>query len=107
MVVEVTGCIAECGPLLRLKGTLRYELTREPGTIDGRQPPEQLKLTGVFQLGISAGVIARLKPAVLERFFVKDTGDWAWLEIKLDGPVTPSLTKKLAAEILEVSAAAP
>ena len=107
LVVEVTGCIAECGPLLRLKGTLRYELTREPGTIDGRQPPEQLKLTGVFQLGISAGVIARLKPAVLERFFVKDTGDWAWLEIKLDGPVTPSLTKKLAAEILEVSAAAP
>ena len=107
LVVEVTDCAVDCGPLLRVKGTLHYEQTREPGTIDGRPAAEQIKVSGAFKLGISAEVTARLKRAVTERFFVKDPDGWSWLEIKVDGPVTPGLTKKLAAEMLEASAAVP
>lgn len=104
--VEVKEFEADCGPLARLKGTLRHQQIREVGNLSGKDAVDRVQVTGVINLGLSPTVTARLKPAVLERFLKKDDSGWAWLEIPVDGPVNNNLSKALAAELLKASAAA-
>lgn len=106
-LVEVKEIEADCGPLLRLNGNLRHENIFEIGDLSGKEAANRLAVTGVIRMGLSAIVTARLKPAVVERFLKKEDSGWAWLEIPVEGPLTPVFTRELAAEILKVSAAAP
>ena len=107
MVVEIKEFEADCGPLARLKGTVRHEHILEASRLDGKEAVDQLNVTGVVKLGLSSLVTAQLKPVVVDRFLKKDESGWAWLDIPVDQPLNSNFSKGLALEILRVSANAP
>lgn len=104
--VEVKEFEVDCGPLARLKGNLKHEQIREVGDIAGKGAVDRAQVTGMIEMGLSATVTTRLKPAVVQRFLKSDASGWTWLQIPVDGPVNSNLSKALAAELLQVSAAA-
>lgn len=108
LVVDIKEFEADCGPVARLKGSFRQEEIREAAARPGGKPVARLKVSGHFQIGVPAMVVAKLKPAVAARFFKPGEGGWSWLDCPIEGPISGSLSRELAEELLKAdSTAAP
>ena len=107
LLVEVKHFEADCGALLRLKGSLRYEVTKGIATIDGKVPPDVVKATGLIRLGLAPSLSVRLKPAVANRFLKVESDGWSWLDLIVDDPLNGTFTQAIAAEMQKAARAVP
>ncbi len=105
LVIEIKQMDLDCGTVARLKGTFRQEQIRQEQGISKTKPVDQTRVEGLFKIGVPAAVAARLKPAVASRFFKQGEDGWWWMDLKVDSPVTNSLGRGLADELIKTNTA--
>lgn len=105
-VVEVKSMNIDCGGLARIRGSLRYELSRATLAPTSSNVSSGPVVSGQIELGISSMAAGHLRPAVANKFFPPGEGGWHWISIPVQSIPGSSFSQPLATAVLEAHTAA-